>query len=305
MPETAVDPPFKNSTFMQQMLPACRPFLTPLGAVVVYGVFCAVCVTCGGILIAHHGSFWEQEVRYDNESAIGTSVSVTLRVDRDIENELFVYYQLTGLYQNNFMYGSSKDWPQLKGECPSPSDMDKCEPKLYNADAVLAPCGALATSIFNDTFTFDSSFPDLIASAISLPTFAGFFQPANAEYGPSSQWLPDIFPRGQTDERFINWMHLSALSSIRKLWARTDGKVRLAKGEYTVSIANEYPTESFGGAKSIVVAEATWSGAKNPFLGIWFFVVAAVSFALAVTFGVLYVLEALPLYKVIAGGVWQ
>jgi hypothetical protein len=303
--EIAPKLPFKDSLFRQQMLPACRPFLTPLGAVLVYGVFCLACCICGSVLITHNGSFWEQEIRYDNQSALGTSLSVTLTVDRDISNQLFVYYQLTSLYQNSFLYGSSKNWPQLNGECPNPADMDKCEPKLYQGNAILAPCGALATSIFNDTFTFDPSFPDLTTNRISLPTFAKFFHPVNSEYGPSSQWLPDIFPRGQTDERFINWMHLSALSSFRKLWAKTNGKVRLTKGEYTVSISNDYPTGSFGGAKSIVVAEATWSGAKNPFLGVWFFVLAAVSFALAVTFGVLYLLDALPLFKVIADDSWK
>jgi hypothetical protein len=295
-------PPFKNSTFMQQMLPACRPFLTPLGAVVVYSVICTVCATCGGVLITQEGSFWEHSIRYDDQSPFGRLVNVTLRVDRDISNQLFVYYQLTGFYQNNFLFGSSKNWPQLEGERPSPSDMDKCQPKLYHGDAVLAPCGALAASIFNDTFTFDATFPGLTADGITLPTFARFFRPANPEYGPSSQWLPELFPRGQTDERFINWMHLSALSSLRKLWARTDGKVTLAKGDYDVSISNDYPTDSFGGTKSIVVAEATWSGAKNPFLGIWFFVLTAVSFAFAVTFGILYAFEMLPLYKAIAGG---
>jgi hypothetical protein len=294
--------PFSTSRFMQQTLPACRPFLTPLGSVAIFALFAVVALIFGSTLLSENATAFEQVTRYDEGP-----MSVTLRVDADLETELFVYYELTNFYQNNFMYGSSKSWDQLEGAKPVDGDLDKCEPRRYQAqNVVLAPCGALPTSVFDDSFTFQAPLPAITDTGIAVPRFAARFAPTNDEYTADSTWLNmSLFPEGQTDERFINWAHMAAFATFRKLWGKTDGPVKIQTGEYRIDIQDNFPVQSFGGTMSIVIAGKSWAGGGNMFLGGLFIFLAGVSIILAGPAGILYITHALPLYKYLAGQDWQ
>lgn len=96
--------------------------------------------------------------------------SVTLKIDTDIAAPIYVYYQLENFYQNHRRYVKSRSNTQLLGndlEVDS-SAMKDCDPIITNGDlefthnvngtlldpqAAAFPCGLVAKSFFNDTFS--------------------------------------------------------------------------------------------------------------------------------------------------------
>jgi hypothetical protein len=289
--------PFEHSTFMQQQLRAWRPFLTPIGTAIIYGCLALITLLFAILLSMSSSSTWEQEIRYDDPARLDHVHSVTLHIPKDLDATLYVYYKLTNFYQNNFMYGSSKSWLQFEGEHPDPDDLSSCEPLLKSNGMILSPCGALPTSLFNDSFEFPALF-GITSEGIAIPSFAKYFKSTNTEYSDNESWIDETaFPDGQIHERFINWAHLAAFPSFRKLWGKTPGPVKVPMGDYEIVINDRYPVASFEGSKSIVVAEANWAGGKNGFLGTFFFVLFGISTALAILFLALHLTNALPLYK--------
>ena len=92
---------------------------------------------------------------------------VTLRVEKNMDKSTFAYYRLTDYYQNHRRYVKSRDDVQLLAatseQLANPST--DCSPYDKNNSSpigsftffscvlrFLAPCGAIANSLFNDTF---------------------------------------------------------------------------------------------------------------------------------------------------------
>ena len=66
---------------------------------------------------------------------------------------MFVYYEITNLFQNHREYVKSLDADQLAGEDVDSSVLEQnCDPAYKNGDNVLYPCGLVPNSRFNDTF---------------------------------------------------------------------------------------------------------------------------------------------------------
>lgn len=98
---------------------------------------------------------------------------------------VFVYYQLHNFYQNHRLYANSLSTDQLKGESISSSDaQDACSPIVYNRDlyvnvsitgaaldkdALANPCGMIAYTVFNDSFSLGGSV-DISHQGIAWPT---------------------------------------------------------------------------------------------------------------------------------------
>ena len=294
--------PYQNSRFLQQHLPACRPRFTPLVSAFFYLAISAVSLILGLVYFLYDRDVFEAIVRYDDVCGSLSTCSVNLEVDRDLSGEIFVYYELTNFYQVNYMFTTSKSWPQLEGEFVSFGNLDDCTPLVGDNGTANAPCGAVPMSLFNDTFDFDARLPQFTDSGVAISSIRDLYRPTNPQYQGQNTWLDNnpMFPGGQTNERFVNWIQTAAFPKFRKLWGRTGQDVSVTKGNYTITIQNNFPVESFDGTKSIVFAQTSWAGAKNSFLGIYFLVVFAISFILAVVFIILYVLNILPLYKAIA-----
>ena len=86
---------------------------------------------------------------------------------------VFVYYELHGFDQNHRLYANSVSDSQLKGNTISLSDAQTtCSPIVTNADisvltaidgtaldplAVANPCGMIAYSLFNDSFSLGAA----------------------------------------------------------------------------------------------------------------------------------------------------
>ncbi|KAK2467093.1 hypothetical protein APHAL10511_001351 [Amanita phalloides] len=228
---------------------------------------------------------------------------------------VLLYYKLTNFYQNHRRYVKSLDANQLKGQNRSAKTLDKsdCKPLATIDHKPIYPCGLIANSIFNDTF----SDPILqnpngdAGSSVQTYTFSsiGIAWPGEAKKYVSSPITPtggysslsDIVPPPnwakrypnytednpppdlRRDEHFQNWMRTAGLPTFTKLWGRND-TTAMAKGTYRIIIGLNYPVKTYKGTKSIVISTVSWIGGKNPFLG-WAYVAAAALFVLLAILG--------------------
>jgi hypothetical protein len=165
------------------------------------------------------------------------------------------------------------------------------------------PCGLIANSVFNDTFS-PLTLLNPTANAATTYTFSekGIAWPGEARkyvyptrYDPKDivpppnwvarypEWTADNLPNLHEDEHFHNWMRTSGLPTFTKLWGRNDND-KLTKGRYQIVVNMNYPVIPYKGTKSIVISTVSWIGGKNPFLG-WAYVAAAAVFVLLAVAG--------------------
>jgi hypothetical protein len=234
-------------------------------------------------------------------------------IPANLEPSVFLYYKLTNFYQNHRRYVKSMDANQLKGQARSASDLDKsdCKPLGSRGGKPIYPCGLIANSIFNDTFSdlvlqnpaegadatynFSSTgiaWPGEKKKYVSSPIapIGGY---ANlSAIVPPPNWLKQ-FPNNYTDdnpppdlrndEHFQNWMRTAGLPTFTKLSGRNDNDI-MTKGRYRIVIGLNYPVQLYKGTKSIVISTVSWIGGKNPFLG-WAYVATAALFVLLAIIG--------------------
>ena len=297
--------PHSKSKFLQQRLPACRPIMTPFISVIFYLCMCAVSLGLGLGYYFANVNVWELSIRYDDKCGNNISCLIDIDVEEDIEDsELFLYYELTKVYQDNFMFTSSKSWAQLEGKYATDKEIKKCTPYREDENGIIAPCGTVPLSLFNDTYTFDSNFPQFTDEGIAIPSVKKIYKQTNEKYTEPNAWLINnpMFPGGQLNERFINWIQTAAFPNFRKLWGRTNKKVSLKKGTYQVLIENNFPVSSFKGTKSLIIAETSFSGGHSMFLAWFFIAVCIASGAIAVVVLLLNTMNCFPLYRAIAQG---
>jgi len=183
---------------------------------------------------------------------------------------------------------------------------------LSNGTATLAiyPCGLIANSLFNDTYTNPVLLNPSNKAATNVPynfSSIGIAWPGEAkkyvdtpighgyssldEITPPPNWSKQ-YPNGYTsdnipnlaaDEHFQNWMRTAGLPTFSKLYGRNDEDT-MQQGRYQIIVGLNFPVLPYKGTKSIVISTVSWIGGKNPFLG-WAFVAAAALFALLAVTG--------------------
>jgi hypothetical protein len=130
----------------------------------------------GGAMLSASYDVVSVRERYDDESGCDStswdspgSCRVTLDLDDDMDEPVYLYYELTNFFQNNRYYRRSVSWQQLKGNDLDKDEVPLCKPvrtmedlgripstleigTQLEDDDVANPCGLIAQTVFNDTF---------------------------------------------------------------------------------------------------------------------------------------------------------
>nr|XP_020465154.1 cell cycle control protein 50A-like [Monopterus albus] len=318
-----------NSAFKQQRLPAWSPMLTANTVLPFFYFMALICMLLGvWLLLTVQGT---QEIKLDyteagtcdkcfekrkNVSSAAESCicKVVFLVEKPFKGDVFFYYGLQNFHQNLRRYMDSRDDGQLvgrKSNLKEPSSY--CEPFAKDQNGLpIAPCGAVANSFFNDSFTltYYGSSGDPVKVPL-LRTGITWYTDKNVKYrnpqidnltlaqvfegtAKPLYWKKPVYeldPLDPTNNGFINddlivWMREAAFPNFKKLYGVlyhdklfTDG---LPAGNYSIDISYNFPVQYFQGRKEVVLTTLTWFGGQNYFLPIAYLVTSSLILLIAV-----------------------
>lgn len=322
-----------NSAFKQQKLPAWQPILTAGTVLPTFFIIGLAFIPIGIGLLVSSNNVQEYQIEYTHcNSSTGEMTCAEAIQDGRISppcqchlffnltttfrKDVFVYYGLTNYYQNHRRYVKSRDDAQLLGDVKRKLSSD-CEPFAYeNGTYPIAPCGAIANSLFNDVIKLyhiapsggngDDKDVPLLSTDIAWPTDKNvkFRNPEPTDNlkkafegtAKPPAWDKKVYEldknpnnNGFQNEDLIVWMRTAALPTFRKLYRRVNHeqeyfKLGLPVGQYKLVIDYNYAVTSFKGTKRIILSNTSWLGGKNPFLGIAYIVVGSICLVLAIVF---------------------
>jgi len=241
---------------------------------------------------------WQFQSTQESTTSSGKRCNIRFDIPADLQPPVFLYYRLTSFYQNHRRYVKSLDSDQLKGTAVSASTLNggDCKPLAILDGKIVWPCGLIANSMFNDTFSsatllspsqtynFSSkniAWPGEARKYAAKPGYTDLTQivpPPNWMKRFPQGYTQDNLPNLNTDEHFQNWMRTAGLPTFTKLYGRNDDSP-MVKGTYQMSIDLNFPVSQFGGTKAIVISTVSWIGGKNPFLG-WAYIAVGALFVL-------------------------
>ena len=235
--------------------------------------------------------------------------TISFSIPEQLDPGVFLYYKLTNFYQNHRRYMKSMDYLQLLNKPRTADELqsDQCKPLGRDPHTNLAvyPCGLIANSVFNDTFTspimldeggkeistYNMSEKNIIWQSeykhYKTPTYNAseivpppYWQGAEGPFGyPSGRYEEGKVFDPSKNEHFQVWMRTAAFPHFRKLYMRNDNDP-MNVGRYSIEIKDNYPVNMFHGTKAIVLSTASWVGGRSIVMGASHIAVAALCFLL-------------------------
>ncbi|XP_037946527.1 cell cycle control protein 50A [Teleopsis dalmanni] len=311
-----------DSAFKQQRLPAWQPVLTAGTVLPTFFIIGILFIPVGVVLLYFSDEVSEHVIDYTNCNKIDQinltcaqyiesnpssrcECQINFNLTNDFNGNVFMYYGLSNYYQNHRRYVKSRDDDQLLGRLSLTPSTD-CVPFAYTDEQVpIAPCGAIANSLFNDTLTlhYGSEEVPLLNTGIAWKSDKdtkfhnppGNLQTALRGFAKPKFWKKELWEldqqnpenNGFQNEDLIVWMRTAALPSFRKLYRRVNHTAPLfteglKRGIYTLKINYQYPVTAFDGSKKMILSTTSVLGGKNPFLGIAYIVVGCICFSLGI-----------------------
>ena len=196
---------------------------------------------------------------YDGHDVPTFVCSLEFSIPNDLKPPVLLYYRLTNFYQNHRRYVKSLDSDQLKGTAVSNTSLGACTPLDTTGGKPYYPCGLIANSVFNDTFSNprqlnpkDSNDQDgveyeMTDQGIAWSSDANLYNPTSykvEDVVPPPNWVlryPNNYtdtnrpPNLKTDEAFQVWMRTAGLPNFSKLAKRNDHDT-MACSQYRVDI---------------------------------------------------------------------
>uniref|UniRef100_A0A8C4UA23 Cell cycle control protein n=1 Tax=Falco tinnunculus TaxID=100819 RepID=A0A8C4UA23_FALTI len=256
-----------NSAFKQQKLPAWKPQLTIANVLSSFFLTGTFCLTVGVCLILSTNSIGE------------------------IQGEVFMYYGLQNFYENHRRYMISRSDAQFLGRKFSLYyEISYCAPfTTYRNGTPMAPCGAIANSMFNDIVDLFYSLNSSVIQVPLLKTGNSWWTDKNVKFrNPKSYslspafagtasppyWQKPVYLLDEEDERsnryvndyFIIWMQVSAFATLRNLYRRI--RWIICRWPPSRELHFSYFLYRFKGRKHVILSTVVRSGGSNPFLGI-------------------------------------
>ncbi|XP_042350110.1 transmembrane protein 30C [Plectropomus leopardus] len=319
-----------NSAFKQQRLPAWSPMLTANTVLPFFYIMALICMLLGVWLLLTVQSTQEIKLDYTeagtcnicfekrknvSNAAQSCSCTVVFNIEKAFKGDVFFYYGLRNFHQNLRRYMDSRDDGQMVGRKRNLKNPSKyCEPFTKDKNGLpIAPCGAVANSMFNDSFTFTYVGPS--GPRVQVPLLRRgitWYTDKNVKYrNPKNDnmtlaqvfegtakplyWQKPVYkldPIDPTNNGFINddlivWMREAAFPNFKKLYGvlyrtRKPFTKGLPAGNYSIDISYNFPVQYFRGRKEVVLTTLTWFGGQNHFLPVAYLVTSCLILLIAI-----------------------
>lgn len=245
---------------------------------------------------------------WDNYPDDRSICQIQFQIPDDIGPAVFFFYRLKNFYPNHRRFATSFSEDQLTGKQATVSDIkdtvgQNCEPLSVDSKTgkIIYPCGLIANSLFNDTYSDSLSAVNGTSGDYALSKSGIAWKYNSQRYKKTTYDASDIvpppnwvkmFPNGYTNdnipdiskwENFQNWMSPAALTPFSKMFARNDDST-LKKGLYQINVGLHFPVLPYNGHKYIYLSTRSVIGGRNSFLGICWIVGGGLCIALAVLF---------------------